>query len=135
MYWTKTLKGFIFGLNTRIRCHFAQARVQRSLEALDDHMLRDLGITRAEIDYVIDGGGLVMMAALPDLREVSMGHGITADALLPGMTEMMRLLRTNRGDMQSEAARYRDRRMRTRGPRRRRGIEADRPPSPSLRSV
>jgi hypothetical protein len=28
---------------------------------------------------------------LPDLREISIGHGIAADALLPGLMEMARL--------------------------------------------
>jgi uncharacterized protein YjiS (DUF1127 family) len=41
----------------RIHDHFVHARVRRSLSALDDHMLRDLGISRGEIDFVIQGRG------------------------------------------------------------------------------
>jgi len=45
-----------------------------------------------------------LVAALPNLREVSIGHAITADALLFGMAETVRLFRQACGDIRSEAA-------------------------------
>lgn len=45
-----------------------------------------------------------LVAALPNLREVSIGHAITADALLFGMAETVRLFRMACGDLRSEAA-------------------------------
>jgi pyridoxine 5-phosphate synthase len=45
-----------------------------------------------------------LVAALPNLREVSIGHAITADALLFGMAETVRLFRQACGDIKSEAA-------------------------------
>jgi pyridoxine 5-phosphate synthase len=45
-----------------------------------------------------------LVAALPNLREVSIGHAITADALLFGMAETVRLFRMACGDVRSEAA-------------------------------
>lgn len=49
--------GLLGRLAGRIHDHFALARARRSLSALDDHMLRDLGISRGEIDFVIQGRG------------------------------------------------------------------------------
>ena len=43
-------------------------------------------------------------AALPNLLEVSIGHAITADALMFGMAETVRLFRMACGDLSSEAA-------------------------------
>jgi pyridoxine 5'-phosphate synthase PdxJ len=37
---------------------------------------------------------------LPDLREISIGHGMTADALLPGLIEMARVLRQEARDQE-----------------------------------
>ncbi len=45
-----------------------------------------------------------LVAALPNLREVSIGHAITADALVFGMAETVRLFRMACGDQISEAA-------------------------------
>lgn len=45
-----------------------------------------------------------LVAALPNLREVSIGHAITADALVFGMAETVRLFRKACGDLRSEAA-------------------------------
>jgi len=45
-----------------------------------------------------------LVAALPNLREVSIGHAITADALVFGMAETVRLFRQACGDLRSEAA-------------------------------
>jgi uncharacterized protein YjiS (DUF1127 family) len=60
MYRAKILTGVAPGLlgrlTGRFRDHFAHSRTRESLSALDDHMLRDLGIQRSEIDDVIKGG-------------------------------------------------------------------------------
>jgi pyridoxine 5-phosphate synthase len=45
-----------------------------------------------------------LVAALPNLLEVSIGHAITSDALLFGMAEAVRLFRRACGDIRSEAA-------------------------------
>ncbi|HTN95568.1 MAG TPA: pyridoxine 5'-phosphate synthase [Nordella sp.] len=45
-----------------------------------------------------------LVKALPNLREVSIGHAITADALILGMAETVRLFRLACGDIRSEAA-------------------------------
>ncbi|MGH8430528.1 MAG: pyridoxine 5'-phosphate synthase, partial [Solimonas sp.] len=45
-----------------------------------------------------------LVAALPILLEVSIGHAITSDALLFGMAETVRLFRKACGDLRSEAA-------------------------------
>ncbi|MGE4250220.1 MAG: pyridoxine 5'-phosphate synthase [Parvibaculaceae bacterium] len=45
-----------------------------------------------------------LVAALPNLLEVSIGHAITSDALMFGMAETVRLFRTACGDLRSEAA-------------------------------
>ncbi len=45
-----------------------------------------------------------LVAALPNLREVSIGHAITADALIYGMAETVRLFRIACGDLAAEAA-------------------------------
>ena len=45
-----------------------------------------------------------LIAALPNLLEVSIGHAITSDALLFGMAETVRLFRQACGDLRSEAA-------------------------------
>lgn len=45
-----------------------------------------------------------LVKALPNLREVSIGHAITADALILGMAETVRLFRMACGDIRSEAA-------------------------------
>lgn len=45
-----------------------------------------------------------LVKALPNLREVSIGHAITADALVLGMAETVRLFRMACGDIRSEAA-------------------------------
>lgn len=38
------------GLFERVRKHFSRAASQQHLSALDDRMLRDLGISRAQIE-------------------------------------------------------------------------------------
>ena len=57
MQRTKTVNGQtpgLFGkLAGRVHSYFAYERAKRSLNALDDHLLRDLGISRGEIDFVI----------------------------------------------------------------------------------
>jgi pyridoxine 5-phosphate synthase len=45
-----------------------------------------------------------LIAALPNLLEVSIGHAITSDALVFGMGETVRLFRKACGDLRSEAA-------------------------------
>jgi pyridoxine 5-phosphate synthase len=45
-----------------------------------------------------------LVAALPNLREVSIGHAITSDALIFGIAETVRLFRLACGDIRSEAA-------------------------------
>jgi pyridoxine 5-phosphate synthase len=45
-----------------------------------------------------------LVAALPNLREVSIGHAVTADALIYGMAETVRLFRIACGDLAAEAA-------------------------------
>jgi pyridoxine 5-phosphate synthase len=45
-----------------------------------------------------------LVAALPNLLEVSIGHAITSDALVFGMGETVRLFRKACGDLRSEAA-------------------------------
>lgn len=45
-----------------------------------------------------------LVAALPNLLEVSIGHAITSDALIYGMAETVRLFRQACGDLRSEAA-------------------------------
>jgi hypothetical protein len=45
----------------------------------------------------------MMKPTLPDLREISMGHGIAADALLPALTEMARLFCLRSESGRSEA--------------------------------
>jgi uncharacterized protein YjiS (DUF1127 family) len=47
--------GVVFRLTRRIRTHMAQAKAGHHLDVLNDHLLRDLGLTRSEIDYVITG--------------------------------------------------------------------------------
>jgi uncharacterized protein YjiS (DUF1127 family) len=57
MHRAKTIDGvmpdIVLGLTRRIHGHVAHARARKSLAALDDHLLRDLGISRADIDYAI----------------------------------------------------------------------------------
>lgn len=48
--------GVVLRLTRRIQANLAQARARKSLRALDDHLLRDIGVSRSEIDYVISGG-------------------------------------------------------------------------------
>lgn len=38
------------GLFTRVRIHLAQRDARRRLRELDDHLLRDIGITRSDIE-------------------------------------------------------------------------------------
>jgi pyridoxine 5-phosphate synthase len=45
-----------------------------------------------------------LVAALPNLLEVSIGHAITSDALIFGLAETVRLFRQACGDLRSEAA-------------------------------
>jgi uncharacterized protein YjiS (DUF1127 family) len=47
------MPGIVLRLIRRIHTHVAHSRARESFAALDDHLLRDLGISRAEIDYVI----------------------------------------------------------------------------------
>lgn len=60
MHRAKTLTGVAPGLIGRLigrfHDHLAHSRARQSLSALDDHMLRDLGIARSEIDAVIRSG-------------------------------------------------------------------------------
>jgi uncharacterized protein YjiS (DUF1127 family) len=57
MQRTKTVNGHPPGLLGRLagrfHSYFAYAQAKRSLSALDDHLLRDLGISRGEIDFVV----------------------------------------------------------------------------------
>ena len=59
MHRAKTIDGVMPGivlrLTKRIHNHMAHARARESLAGLDDHLLRDLGMSRAEMDYVISG--------------------------------------------------------------------------------
>jgi uncharacterized protein YjiS (DUF1127 family) len=48
--------GLVLRLAKRFNTHVSVVRARRSLGALDDHLLRDLGIARAEIDHVIRSG-------------------------------------------------------------------------------
>jgi hypothetical protein len=63
----------------------------------------------------------VTMPTLPDLREIYMGYGVAADALLPGMMEMARFFCLIHGDVRGEPARHSDSKMRAGGTGRRRG--------------
>ena len=60
MHRAKTVDGVTAGLVARLAkricMHMAQWKASRSLAALDDHLLRDLGLSRADIDYVIRRG-------------------------------------------------------------------------------
>ena len=60
MHRAKTVEGVTDGLvarlSKRICTHMTQSKARRSLGALDDHILRDLGLSRADIDYVIRRG-------------------------------------------------------------------------------
>jgi uncharacterized protein YjiS (DUF1127 family) len=38
------------GLFTRVRIHLAQRDARRRLRDLDDHLLRDIGISRADLE-------------------------------------------------------------------------------------
>jgi uncharacterized protein YjiS (DUF1127 family) len=38
------------GLFERVRKHFAQVATRKQLRALDDHMLRDIGLSRTQIE-------------------------------------------------------------------------------------
>lgn len=38
------------GLFTRVRTHLAQRSARRRLQELDDRLLRDIGITRADLE-------------------------------------------------------------------------------------
>lgn len=42
-------------LFTRLRQHYAKRAARRQLQALDDRMLSDIGITRSDIDRVTLG--------------------------------------------------------------------------------
>ena len=59
MQRTKTVNGQPPGLLGKLAGSFhdyvAYARARRSLNALDDHLLSDLGVSRGEIDFVIRG--------------------------------------------------------------------------------
>lgn len=47
--------GIVFRLTRRIQTYMAQSRAGHHLGVLNDHLLRDLGLTRTEIDHVIKG--------------------------------------------------------------------------------
>lgn len=48
--------GLVVRLAKRFNTHLSRVSARRGLGALDDHLLRDLGISRAEIDQVIRSG-------------------------------------------------------------------------------
>ncbi|MGE4250222.1 MAG: DUF1127 domain-containing protein [Parvibaculaceae bacterium] len=47
--------GVVFRLTRRIHRLKAQGRTGHDLTALNDHLLRDLGVMRVDIDHVVNG--------------------------------------------------------------------------------
>jgi len=52
----RLLVSAVGGLGRRLSRAHQQAKARRELEGMDDHMLRDLGITRDDIDNVVRNG-------------------------------------------------------------------------------
>ena len=46
---------FLYGMTRRVKGYVVHSRAERQLEALDDRMLADIGMTRGEIQSMVRG--------------------------------------------------------------------------------